>query len=275
MAETCAPNRADLVSNKQTRVLLWQLPSAAIVASFFLSSTPLKAGIWTAALTQMGLACLVNVSRCGRLHCYFTGPLFLLGALASLLRGLGVVPVTWAQLGITMLAGWLLLGRLPEKLWGTYTRRSQSVERFDQFTDRAHGVLQRAQQEAEDFSHHYIGTEHLLLGLIGEDQGVAAKVLSDRGVDLGAARSAVEHIVGRGDRPTSGSLGLTPRAKRVIQLSRDEARRLKHNDVGSEHLLLGLLRVGEGVAVGVLDSLGVSTDLRAMRDQISQLVSRN
>ncbi len=123
MAETCAPNDADLVSKRRTRLLLWQVPTAAIIASFFLSNSAVKATIWTAAFTQMGVACLANASRCGRLHCYFTGPFFLAGALASLLRGVGTVQLGWGRLGLTMLVGGVVLLRLPEMLWGTYTSR--------------------------------------------------------------------------------------------------------------------------------------------------------
>src|SRR6266516_357709 len=99
MAEMCGPDRRDLISGTSTQVLLWRLPAAAIVASSLLKDSPLKAGIWTAAFGQTGIACLLNASRCGRLHCYFTGPLFLLGGGASLLRGLRVVRVAWNRIG--------------------------------------------------------------------------------------------------------------------------------------------------------------------------------
>lgn len=114
------PERNDLVGNKRVALILWRIPAIAIVASTFLKDSPLKAGIWTVAFGQMGLACVLNASRCGRLHCYFTGPLYLLGALASLLRGSGLIRLSWDDIGLTVLAGYLLLGRLPERIWGKY-----------------------------------------------------------------------------------------------------------------------------------------------------------
>jgi len=114
------------------------------------------------------------------------------------------------------------------------------ADRFDKFTERARKVLQLAQEEAQRFNHNYIGTEHLLLGLVREGEGVAAKVLANLGVELNKVRSAVEFIIGRGDRTVTGDIGLTPRAKKVIELSVDEARRLNHHYIGTEHLLLGL-----------------------------------
>ena len=120
------------------------------------------------------------------------------------------------------------------------------MDRFDKFTDRARKVLTLAQDEAQRFNHNYIGTEHLLLGLVREGEGVAARVLENMNVELAKVRTAVEFIIGRGDRPVVGEVGLTPRAKRVIELAIDEARRLGHNYIGTEHLLLGLVREGEG-----------------------------
>ena len=134
------------------------------------------------------------------------------------------------------------------------------MDRFDKFTDRARKVLTLAQDEAQRFNHNYIGTEHLLLGLVREGEGVAARVLENMNVELPKVRTAVEFIIGRGDRPVVGEVGLTPRAKRVIELAIDEARRLGHNYIGTEHLLLGLVREGEGIAAGVLESLGVNLD---------------
>src|ERR687884_1099383 len=139
-------------------------------------------------------------------------------------------------------------------------------DRFDKFTERARKVLSLAQEEAQRFQHNYIGTEHLLLGLVREGDGVAAKVLSNLGVELTKVRSAVEFIIGRGDRIVLGEIGLTPRAKKVIELAVDEARRLNHHYIGTEHLLLGLVREGEGIAAGVLESLGVSLD--KVRNQV-------
>lgn len=132
--------------------------------------------------------------------------------------------------------------------------------RFEKFTERARKVLSLSQEEAQSFNHDYIGTEHILLGLVREGEGVAAKVLTSLGVELDKLRSAVEYIIGRGEKGVSGEIGLTPRAKRVIELAVDEARRLNHNYIGTEHLLLGLLREEEGVASGVLESMGISLD---------------
>ena len=132
--------------------------------------------------------------------------------------------------------------------------------RFEKFSERARRVLSLAQEEAQRFNHNYIGTEHILLGLVRETEGVAARVLSSLTVDLGKVRSAVEFIIGRGEKPAEGEIGLTPRAKKVVELAVDEARRMNHTYIGTEHLLIGLLREGEGVAAGVLESLGVTLD---------------
>ena len=132
--------------------------------------------------------------------------------------------------------------------------------RYEKFSERARRVLSLAQEEAQRFNHNYIGTEHILLGLVRETEGVAARVLSSLTVDLSKVRSAVEFIIGRGEKPPQGEIGLTPRAKKVVELAVDEARRMNHTYIGTEHLLIGLLREGEGVAAGVLESLGVSLD---------------
>ena len=145
-------------------------------------------------------------------------------------------------------------------------------DRFDKFTERARKVLSLAQEEAQRFNHNYIGTEHLLLGLVREGEGVAAKVLSNLGVELNKVRSAVEFIIGRGDRLVLGEIGLTPRAKKVIEMAVDEARRLNHHSIGTEHLLLGLVREGEGIASGVLESLGVN--LERVRTQTIMVLSQ-
>jgi ATP-dependent Clp protease ATP-binding subunit ClpC len=134
------------------------------------------------------------------------------------------------------------------------------TSRFEKFTERARRVLTAAQEEAQHLNHNYIGTEHILLGLIREEEGVAAKVLINMSVTLSKVRSAVEYIIGRGEKATTGEIGLTPRAKRVIELAIDEARRLGHNYIGTEHLLLGLLHEGEGVAAGVLESFGITLE---------------
>jgi ATP-dependent Clp protease ATP-binding subunit ClpA len=205
--------------------------------------------------------------------------------------------------------------------------------RFDKFTDRARKALSLAQEEAQRFQHTYIGTEHLLLGLVREGEGVAAKVLSNLGVELKDVRDTVmerliqmpgseltererqvltlvargytdkqiadnlyvseqtarkhvsrildklglsrhEVIIGRGDRLVRGEIGLTPRAKKVIELAVDEARRLNHPAIGTEHLLLGLVREGEGLAVGVLESLGVRLE-RVRTETMKMLNQQN
>src|SRR5260370_11146078 len=115
-------------------------------------------------------------------------------------------------------------------------------ERFEKFTERARKVLSLAQEEAQRFQHQYIGTEHVLLGLVREGEGVAAQVLRNLGVELNKVRSAVEFSLGRGDLVMLGKMGLTPRAKKFIELADNEARRLNHHYIGTEHLLLGLAR---------------------------------
>src|SRR5881396_419459 len=147
------------------------------------------------------------------------------------------------------------------------------ADRFDKFTERARRVLTLAQEEALRFNHNYIGTEHFLLGLVREGEGVAAKALANLGVDLNKVRSAVEVIIGRGDRAVMGEIGLTPRAKKVIELAVDEARRMGHHYIGTEHLLLAMVREGEGIAAGVLESLGVSLD-RARAEVVGVLSGR-
>ncbi len=146
------------------------------------------------------------------------------------------------------------------------------ASRFEKFSERARRVLSLAQEEAQRFNHNYIGTEHILLGLVRETDGVAAKALSNLGVELSKVRSAVEFIMGRGERANPGEIGLTPRAKKVIELAVDEARRLNHHYIGTEHLLIGLMREGEGVAAGVLESLGVSLD--KVRGETSRILTQ-
>src|SRR5919108_4610463 len=132
---------------------------------------------------------------------------------------------------------------------------------FDRFNDRAKRVLALAQDEAIRFNHNYIGTEHLLLGLVREGEGVAARSLNALGVELSKVRTAVEHIVGRGDHTFSPSeITLSPRTKKVVEFAIDEARKLGHGNVGTEHLLLGIVREGEGIASGVLESLGLNLE---------------
>jgi ATP-dependent Clp protease ATP-binding subunit ClpC len=120
---------------------------------------------------------------------------------------------------------------------------------FERFTDRARRVVVLAQDEARMLNHNYIGTEHILLGLIHEGEGVAAKALESMGISLTAVRAQVEETIGQGQNPTSGHIPFTPRAKKVLELSLREALQLGHNYIGTEHILLGLMREGEGVAV--------------------------
>jgi ATP-dependent Clp protease ATP-binding subunit ClpC len=143
------------------------------------------------------------------------------------------------------------------------------ASRFEKFSERARRVLTLAQEEAQRFNHANIGPEHILLGIVGEPDGVAAKVLVNQGVSLNKVRSAVEFIIGHGEATTRGEVGLSPGAKRVIELAIDEARYIGHNYIGTEHLLLGLLREGEGIAARVLDSLGVT--LEKVRAEISKV----
>jgi ATP-dependent Clp protease ATP-binding subunit ClpC len=147
------------------------------------------------------------------------------------------------------------------------------ASRFEKFSERARRVLTIAQEEARSLNHSYIGTEHILLGLVREEEGVAARVLTNLGIGLSKVRSAVEFIIGRGDKPGTGETGLTPRAKKVIELAIDEARQMGHNYIGTEHLLLGLLREGEGVASSVLDSFGIT--LERARAEISHILTQS
>ena len=143
--------------------------------------------------------------------------------------------------------------------------------RFDKFTERARKVLALAQEEAQRYNHSYISTEHILLGIVSEGTGVATKVLANLGVELPKVKTAVEFVIGRGESKSHGEVGLTPRAKKVIELAVDEARHLNHNYIGTEHLLLGLLREGEGGAAGVLESLGVT--LEKARSEVIRFLS--
>jgi len=144
------------------------------------------------------------------------------------------------------------------------------ASRFEKFSERARRVLSLAQEEAQRFNHNYIGTEHVLLGLVRETEGTAAKVLGTLSVELKKVRSAVEFIIGKGESTSNSEIGLTPRAKKVIELAVDEARRLNHHYIGTEHLLIGLMREGEGVAAGVLESLGVTLD--KVRDETTSIL---
>jgi ATP-dependent Clp protease ATP-binding subunit ClpC len=142
---------------------------------------------------------------------------------------------------------------------------------FERFTDRARRVVVLAQEEARLLNHNYIGTEHLLLGLLDEGQGVAAKALESLGVRLEAVRAKVEEVIGRGQGAPTGHIPFTPRAKKVLELSLREALQFGHNYIGTEHILLGLIREGEGVAAHVLVSLGA--DFSRVRQQVIGLLS--
>ncbi|MFM6064498.1 MAG: Clp protease N-terminal domain-containing protein, partial [Microcystis panniformis] len=141
---------------------------------------------------------------------------------------------------------------------------------FERFTEKAIKVIMLAQEEARRLGHNFVGTEQILLGLIGEGTGVAAKVLKSMGVNLKYARVEVEKIIGRGSGFVAVEIPFTPRAKRVLELSLEEARQLGHNYIGTEHLLLGLIREGEGVAARVLENLGV--DLSKVRTQVIRML---
>jgi ATP-dependent Clp protease ATP-binding subunit ClpC len=141
---------------------------------------------------------------------------------------------------------------------------------FERFSQRARRVVVLAQEEARLLNHNYIGTEHILLGLIREGEGVAAKALESLGVSLDAVRQQVEKIIGRGQQAPSGHIPFTPRAKKVLELSLREAKALGHNYIGTEHILLGLIREGSGVAAQVLVKLGA--DLNRTRQRVVQLL---
>jgi ATP-dependent Clp protease ATP-binding subunit ClpC len=144
---------------------------------------------------------------------------------------------------------------------------------FERFTEKAIKVIMLAQEEARRLGHNFVGTEQILLGLIGEGTGIGPKVLKAMGVNLKDARVEVEKIIGRGSGFVAVEIPFTPRAKRVLELSLEEARQLGHNYIGTEHLLLGLIREGEGVAARVLENLGV--DLSKVRSQIIQSLGEN
>jgi len=144
------------------------------------------------------------------------------------------------------------------------------IEVFERFTDRARRVVVLAQEEARMLNHNYIGTEHILLGLIHEGEGVAAKALETLGIEAEAVRQQVEQIIGRGQQAPSGHIPFTPRAKKVMELAGRESADLGHNYIGTEHILLGLIREGEGVAAQVLVALGA--DLEGVRQQVVLLL---
>jgi hypothetical protein len=141
---------------------------------------------------------------------------------------------------------------------------------FERFTDRARRVVVHAQEEARRLNHNYIGTEHILLGLLREGEGIAAKALKSLGISLDAVRQQVEEIIGQGQQAPSGHIPFTPRAKKVLELALRESLQLGHNYIGTEHILLGLIREGDGVAAQVLVRLGA--DLNRVRQQTIQLL---
>jgi ATP-dependent Clp protease ATP-binding subunit ClpC len=148
--------------------------------------------------------------------------------------------------------------QLAVQLTGCCPVRGELMDRFDKFTDRARQALTDAQAAAARFDQNYIGPQHILLGVIGVDGDAGAKVLVNLGVELPKVRTAVEFLIDAGQRPVVGEVGLTPAAKHVIELAIDEARRMEHRYLGTEHLLLGIVRQGDSVAAGVLESLGVN-----------------
>ncbi|HEY2507517.1 MAG TPA: Clp protease N-terminal domain-containing protein, partial [Streptosporangiaceae bacterium] len=141
---------------------------------------------------------------------------------------------------------------------------------FERFTDRARRVIVLGQEEARLLDHNYIGTEHLLLGLIHEGEGVASKALRELDISLDAVRQKVEDLIGRGERAPSGHIPFTPRAKKVLELSLRESTQLGHSYIGTEHILLGLIREGDGVAAQVLVALGA--ELNTVRQQVIRLL---
>lgn len=158
-------------------------------------------------------------------------------------------------------------------LQGKHATPTEILNRFDRFTKRARNVLALSQEEAQRLQHNYIGTEHLLLGLIREGEGVASRVLKNLGIEVEQVRQSVEGIIGTGERVVQGELALTPRTKKVIELAVDEARRLNHRFVGTEHLLLGLIREGEGMASEILKRMGLQ--LEQVRAETLQVLGQS
>jgi hypothetical protein len=185
----------------------------------------------------------------------------------------GVVPIVIARLMQWRMRRVLGPRAAPPATHFVIADRPPTGDRFDKFTDHARRVLTLAQDEAQRFNHNFIGTEHLLLGLIREEDGTAARVLNNLRIDPVKVRTATEFIIGRGESPVSGEVGLTPRAKRVIELAIDDARSLGHHYIGTEHLLLGLVHEGEGIGAGVLESLGANLE-RTRAEVLRVIASR-
>ena len=150
--------------------------------------------------------------------------------------------------------------------------RESGQDHFDKFTERARRVIITAQEEALAFNHNYVGTEHMLLALVRQTDGLAAIVLVNLGMDLESVRPSVELMAGRGTAPAEGEIGLTPRAKKAVELAVDEARRLKHRYIGTEHLLIGLVRAGEGITAGIFSAFEIETD--AVRAETMRLLAQ-
>lgn len=144
----------------------------------------------------------------------------------------------------------------PRRLAIIQTRSTKPYEIYP-FTEQTHKILEQAHEEAAHFQHNYIGTEHLLLGLVRDSEGVAGAVLQNLGVQPSRVRKAVEFIIGRGDRVVIGEIGLTPRSKRILQLAAEEATYAKESYIGTEHILLGMVTEGEGIAAGILNNMGI------------------
>jgi len=161
-------------------------------------------------------------------------------------------------------------GRAARAVTGT---RSTTTSMFERFTEKAIKVVMLAQEEARRLGHNFVGTEQIMLGLIGEGTGIAAKVLKSMGINLKEARIEVEKIIGRGSGFVAVEIPFTPRAKRVLELALEEARLLGHSYIGTEHLLLGLLREGEGVAARVLENL--DADSAKIRSQVVRMVGES
>ncbi|RQD72700.1 MAG: ATP-dependent Clp protease ATP-binding subunit ClpC, partial [Halanaerobium sp. MSAO_Bac5] len=141
---------------------------------------------------------------------------------------------------------------------------------FAKFTERARKVLSIAEQEALKLKHSYVGTEHILYGLIAEGQGIAARALIDNGISRDIVENKIEDMIGKGQNEVKGSIGLTPRSKKVLNLAMDEARKMGHNYIGTEHLLLGLIREGEGVAVRIL--MDLNSDIKNIKEEVVDLL---
>ena len=152
------------------------------------------------------------------------------------------------------------------------TREIARISRFKKVSEIARHALEFSEKERQRLNHSHIGTEHILLGLINETEGVAARVLFSMEVDLRKVRSAVEFITRQGEKPAQGEIGLTPRAKKVVELAAEETNRMNHPYIGTQHLLIGLLREGEGVAPGILEILGVTLD--KVRERTHSILSQ-